>query len=61
MNALLRNEIQAIQCDLVILEGMIEVLRDSAYSGTDPALIGNSLEIMKEFVESRTNRLDNIG
>lgn len=60
MNTLLKNEIEMIQCDLVVLEGMIDILKESAYSGVNPVLIGNSLEIMREFLEVRTNRLDNI-
>lgn len=58
MNTLLKNEIQTIQCDLVMLEGMIDVLTESAYAGINPVLIGNSLEIMKEFLKDREERLE---
>ena len=60
MNAMLKDEIQKIQVDLVMLEGMIDALKESAYSGTNPTLIGNSLEIMKEFLCARSDRTDNI-
>lgn len=60
MNAMLKTEIQKIQVDLVMLEGMIDVLKESAYSGMNPMLIGNSLEIMKEFLCARSDRMDNI-
>ena len=60
MNAMLKAEIQKIQVDLVMLEGMIEALIESAYAGTNPTLIGNSLEIMKEFLGARSERMDDI-
>ena len=60
MNAMLKAEIQRIQVDLVMLEGMMDVLNESAYSGMNPVLIGNSLEIMKEFLCARLDRMDNI-
>lgn len=60
MNGKMIQELQAIQADLVVLEGMIEMAKQSAYRETNPALIGNSLEIMSEFLSSRTERMDMI-
>lgn len=60
MNVMLKAEIQKIQVDLVMLEGMIEALIESAYAETNPALIGNVLEIMKEFLEARADRMEDI-
>ncbi len=60
MNGKVIQELQAIQADLVVLEGMIEMTKQSAYRETNPALIGNSLEIMSEFLSSRTERMDMI-
>lgn len=54
------EELQALQADLVILEGMICVLKQSAYSGTQSVLLGNSLEVLEEFLDTRTDRLDGI-
>lgn len=54
------EELQALQADLVILEGMIGVLKQSAYSGTQSVLLGNALEVLEEFLGTRTDRLDGI-
>ncbi len=54
------HELQAIQSDLVVLEGMLEMAKQSAYRDTNPALIGNSLEVMVEFLARRTERMDKI-
>ena len=55
------KELQNIQADLVVLEGMIKVLISSAYSGKEPpVLIGNSLEVLAEFLENRADKLDSI-
>lgn len=54
----LKSEIKTIQADLVVLEGMIETLKDSAYRSTPSVLIGNSLEVMQEFLSARTDRMD---
>jgi len=61
MNSTVKEEVQAVQCDLVILEGMIRVLIEGAYAGLNPELIGNALEIMEEFLGARADRLDRIG
>lgn len=39
---------------------MIEVLKNGAYTGTQPVLIGNSLDIMSEFLAVRSDRLDRL-
>lgn len=54
------EELQKLQADLVILEGMIGMLKQSAYSGTKSVLLGNSLEVLEEFLGTRTDRLDGI-
>lgn len=55
------KELQNIQADLVVLEGMIKVLIRNAYSGKEsPVLIGNSLEVLAEFLGTRADRLDSI-
>lgn len=54
------KELNAIHADLVVLEGMIAVALHGAYKNMDSVLLGNSLEIMKEFLERRTERLDSL-
>ena len=60
MNAPMMEELQALQADLVTLEGMVGVLKQSAYSGTQPVLIANALEILGEFLGARADQLDRI-
>lgn len=57
---LMMEELQALQADLVTLEGMIGVLKQSAYSGTKPVLLGNAMEVLEEFLGKRADRLDGI-
>lgn len=56
-NAIL-EEIGAIQTDMVRMEGMLEALAEGAYSGTRTEYIGNSLEILGEYLGQRADRLD---
>lgn len=55
------KELQELQADLVTLEGMVKVLIGSAYSGKEPTvLIGNSLEVLAEFLGNRADKIDSI-
>lgn len=56
-NAILK-EIGAIQTDMVRIEGMLEALAAGAYGGTRTEYIGNSLEILVEYLGHRADRLD---
>lgn len=56
-NAILK-EIGAIQTDMVRMEGMLAALEEGAYSGTRTEYIGNSLEILREYLGQRADRLD---
>ena len=58
MDAALVKELSAIQADMVSMEGMIEALIRGAYNGTRTEHIGNSLEILKEYMGRRAERLD---
>ena len=60
MSTAIIHELQAIQADLMVLEGMLEMAKQSAYIDTNPVLIGNSLEVMGEFLAHRTERMDKI-
>jgi len=57
MSALMK-EIGAIQADMVCMEGMLEALAKGAYNGTRVEHIGNSLEILKDYLGQRAERLD---
>ena len=57
MSALMK-EIDAIQADMVCMEGMLEALAKGAYTGTRVEYIGNSLEILKDYLGQRAERLD---
>ena len=50
MNTNAMKELKTLQADLVILEGMIGVLKQSVYSDIEPVLIGNSLEVSGEYL-----------
>ena len=54
------QELRTLQADLVTMEGMVGVLRKSAYSGIQTALLGDSLEVLGEYVAIRAGRLDEI-
>ena len=49
MSALMK-EIDAIQSDMVCMEGMLEALAKGAYTGTRVEYIGNSLEILRDYL-----------
>lgn len=57
MSALMK-EIDAIQSDMVCMEGMLEALAKGAYTGTRVEYIGNSLEILRDYLGQRAERLD---
>ena len=59
MNTLIK-EINTIQADIVCVEGMLEALTKGAYTGISVEYIGNSLEILKEYLGQRADRLDQI-
>lgn len=54
----LMKEIDAIQSDMVCMEGMLEALAKGAYTGTRVEYIGNSLEILRDYLGQRAERLD---
>ena len=58
MDGTLVKELSAIQADMVSMEGMIEALIRGAYNGTKTEHIGNSLEILKEYIALRAEKLD---
>ena len=58
MDGTLVKELSAIQADMVSIEGMIEALIRGAYNGTKTEHIGNSLEILKEYIGLRAEKLD---
>lgn len=47
------KEIDAIQPDMVCMEGMLEALVKGAYAGTGAEYIGNSLEISGDYLGRR--------
>lgn len=59
MSALMK-EIDAIQTDMVMMESMLDALAIGASNGTRPECIGNSLEILKEYLADRSERLDGV-
>lgn len=58
MDGTLVKELSAIQADIVNMEGMIEALIRGAYSGTKTEYIGNLLEILREYIGRRAEKLD---
>ena len=60
MDGVLMKELAAIQNEMVAMEGMMEALIKSAYNGTRVEYIGNSLEILKDYLEQRSDRLDGL-
>lgn len=58
MDAVLVKELSAVQADMVSMEGMIEALIRGAYNGTRTEHIGNSLEILREYMGQRAEKLD---
>lgn len=57
MNTLIK-EISAIQADMICMEGMLEALVKGAYAGARVEYIGNSLEILKDYLGQRADQLD---
>lgn len=60
MDNTLMKEIDAIQIDMTCMEGMLEALIKGAYAGTRVEYIGNSLEILKDYLGQRVERLDKV-
>lgn len=60
MEDTLREELAAVQADMVNMEGMIEALIKGAYGGTRIEYIGNSLEILRDYMGERSDRLDRL-
>lgn len=58
MSALM-EEIGGIQTGMVLMGNMLDTLIAGAYNGIRPESIGNSLEILKEYMALRSERLDN--
>ncbi len=57
MSALMK-EIDTIQSDMACMEGMLEALAKGAYTGMRVEYIGNSLEILRDYLGQRAERLD---
>ena len=58
MDGILVKELSAIQADMVSMEGMIEALIRGCINGTKTEHIGNSLEILREYIGQRAEKLD---
>lgn len=56
----LMKEIDAIQRDMVCMEGMLAALAESAYHGAKAEHLGNSLEILGDYLGQRAEQLDMI-
>lgn len=54
----LMDKIGSIQTDLVTLEGMMEASKIAAYNNSPVEYIGNSLEVMLDYLKSREEMLD---
>ncbi len=54
------NEIDAVQLDMICMEGMLSALAAGAYNGERAEHIGNSLEILREYLGQRSEQLDQI-
>lgn len=55
------KEIQRIQADICVIEGMVGAVLENAYGGTKTEYIGNSLEVLKEYIGKRAGELDALG
>jgi hypothetical protein len=53
----LMEEIDAVQADLARMEGMLSALAAGAYHEAKPEQLGNSLEILGEYLGQRAERL----
>lgn len=60
MGGIMMKELAAVHADMVSMEGMIEALIRGAYSGTRVEYIGNSLEILRDYLGERADRLDGL-
>lgn len=60
MDGTLMKELAAMQCDMLVMEGMLEALVRGAYNGTSIEHIGNCLEILREYVGQRAEKLDSL-
>ncbi len=58
MDGALVKELSALQTDMVCMEGMLAALAAGAYNDARVEYIGNSLEILKEYIGQRAERLD---
>ncbi len=54
----LMEEIDAVQADLARMEGMLSALAAGAYHEAKPEQLGNSLEILGDYLRQRAERLD---
>lgn len=54
------KEIDAIQTDMIRMGSMLNALAAGAYNGIRSECIGNSLEILAEYMASRSERLDDV-
>ena len=52
------KEIDAVQTDMIMMESMLDALAISVYNGIRAECIGNSLEILAEYMAARSERLD---
>lgn len=55
------KEIERIQADICVIEGMVGAVLENAYGGTRTEYIGNSLEVLKEYIGKRADELDALG
>ncbi len=55
MDSTLVKELSAIRANIVSIEGIIEALMRGAYNGTKIEHIGNSLEILREYIGLRSS------
>lgn len=60
MDGALMKELASLQADMVVMEGMIEALIKGAYNGTRIEYIGNSLEILRDYLGQRSDKLDRL-
>lgn len=49
-----------LQAEMVCMEGMIEALIKGAYNGTKLEYIGNSLEVLRDYLGRRADKLDGL-
>ena len=54
------EELAALQADMVSMEGMLEAMIKGAYSGVKVEHIGNSMEILRDYLGQRAEKLDSL-